>query len=294
MIDEVNPFWYGVSADGTVVPSSIAEDADKLSAWREMGLAVLPTVAYAPPSVVGPDVRDYHVAQIVEMVERMGYDGIDIDYEGFPAGTRDDFSEFIELLAEEMHSRDLLLSVAVHAKTEDAPDWDAAAAQDWERLAAAADVLRIMTYDYHGVSTGPGPIAPPEWVADVLGYAESVTDLSDVRMGVHFYGYAWQRGGATATDVTWADSMRWVESFGLEAGRDPVSMEMMIEADLPRLPSQTLYLADSVGLEYKLNLILERFPELGGVSIWGVGGEDPANWDVLRRLRPADCSLFGN
>jgi hypothetical protein len=57
------------------------------------------------------------------------------------------------------------------------------------------------------------------------------------------------------------------------------------------LPKQTLYFADSVEIDYKLKQILTNFPDLGGVAIWGIGGEDPADWEVLRAARQPNCHL---
>jgi len=57
------------------------------------------------------------------------------------------------------------------------------------------------------------------------------------------------------------------------------------------LPRKTVYFADSTGIEYKLQRVLNKFPDLGGVAIWGIGGEDSANWNVLPPARQPNCNL---
>lgn len=290
VIDEVNPFWYAANADGTLLVHAGAEDAEKLAAWRAAGLRVVPTIANASPLAISdPQTRAYHVDAIVALVTRMGYDGIDIDYEEFPLSTRDDFSLFIETLGERLHANGRLLSIAVHAKTTDRPSWEGATAQDWARLAAAVDVFRIMTYDYHSrASREPGPIGPLEWAADVLAYAATITDLSKVRLGLHFYGYRWQRG--SVAPVTWESVQRAVSAYNLTVERDPASQEAWVTIAQRGLPKQTIYVADAVALDYKLSRLLAQFPDLGGAAIWGLGGEDPANWDILRRYERGPCA----
>lgn len=290
VIDEVNPFWYAANADGTLLVHTGAEDAEKLAAWRAAGLRIVPTIANASPLAISdPQTRAQHIEHIVALVTRMGYDGIDIDYEEFPLSTRDDFSLFIETLGERLHANGRLLSIAVHAKTTDRPSWEGAAAQDWARLAAAVDVFRIMTYDYHSrASREPGPIGPPEWAADVLAYAATVTDLSKVRLGLHFYGYRWQRG--SVAPVTWESVQRAVSAYNLTLERDPASQEAWVTIAQRGLPKQTIYVADAVALDDKLCRLLAQFPDLGGVAIWGLGGEDPANWDILRRYEHSPCA----
>lgn len=291
IISVVHPFWYSPRADGTVYAHPGLEDPALIEAWREAGLTIIPSIPSSVFEMLSPvETRTFHVRQIVELVERMDYDGIDIDYEGFPVSTRDDFSAFIEELSAELHARGRLLTIAVHAKTDDAGTWQGPASQDWTRLAPAVDVFTIMTYDYTGRNSPPGPISPTPWVLDVLAYAESVTDLSKVRMGLPFYGYSWQRNRPPATTVSWSSIQPLIESFKLEIQRDPGG-DAFVEFKAPGLPRQTLYFADSTGLDYKLDRILAAYPKLGGIAIWGIGGEDPSNWDVLRTARPSNCVL---
>lgn len=283
LIDEVHPFWYTPLPDGSLQTIEDAEDADLLAAWRDAGLTVVPSIFSSVSIVISTaERRAVHVAAIRERVLALDYDGIDIDYEGFPADTREDFSLFVEALAEALHAEGRLLSVTVHAKTNDAGGWAGAAAQDWPRLAAAADVLRIMTYDYTGRDEPPGPISPLPWVLDVLAYAESVADLADVRMGLPFYGYTWQRGTPPAQAITWASLSNWVENLGVTITRNATDMEAMLDFKVTGLPRQTIYIADPIGLDFKLAAVQEAFPALGGVSIWGIGGEHPGMWDTLR------------
>src|SRR5690606_10585405 len=124
------------------------------------------------------------------------------------------------------------------------------------------------------------PIAPPTWVRDVIAYAESVMPLEKVRMGLHFYGYSWQRSRGNV--VTWRTVHTWVENFDLTIERDEHEATFLFDA--PGLPARTIYIADGENLAYKLDFILTDYPALGGVAIWGLGGEDPAMWDILREM----------
>lgn len=283
VMDEINPFWYSPMDDGSILALPGSEDAEALTAWREAGLLILPAIFTGISTAIQDEAtRAAHVEAIRDLVERMDYDGIDIDYEGFAAETREPFADFIEQLSAGLHEDGRMLSVTVHAKATDAGSWGGAAAQDWERLAPAADVFRIMTYDYTNRNEPPGPIAPVAWVMDVLAYAESVTDLSKVRMGLPFYGYSWQRGNPPATTVTWSSIQNWLENLGAEIVRDPADMEAFIDFKLQGLPRQNIYIADPEGLAFKLDQVLATYPTLSGVSIWGVGGEHPGLWDTLR------------
>src|SRR5690606_35298339 len=128
------------------------------------------------------------VKAIAELVEANGYDGIDIDYEMFPLETRESFALFVEELAAALHANGRLLAVTVHAKTEDRPPFAGTAVQDWTRLAAAADMFNLMTYDYNNRNEPPCPVADIGWVGDVVSYALTVAPPQKVRVGLPFYG----------------------------------------------------------------------------------------------------------
>ena len=113
-----------------------------------------------------------------------------------------------------------------------------------------------MTYDYTSRNDPPGPISPPAWVHDVLAYAATITDLRKVRMGLPFYGYSWLRDNPPATTTSWDAAQRLIDSFHPEIQRDPADMEAHIEIKARGLPKQTIYFADSVGIEYKLSQML--------------------------------------
>jgi spore germination protein YaaH len=291
-VDVVHPFWYTPNADHTLQAVRGAEDESLLQAWREAGVLVIPSIFASIPTMLNtPETRRFHVGEIVALVERMGYDGIDIDYEGFPRGTREAFTAFIAELSTELRARDKWLAIAVHGKTDDAGSWDGAGAQDWNALAPLVDIFSVMTYDYTNRNEPPGAIAPTGWVLDVLAYAESVMPLDKVRVGLHFYGYSWLRDKPPATTITWEAAQRLISSFGLAVTRDPNDLEARIEFKAQGLPKQTLYFADAVHLADKLARIQAQFPTLGGVAIWGIGGEDPQNWDILQGARTSPCLL---
>jgi spore germination protein len=216
VIDTVNPFWYNGLVDGTILPTLDAENEEQLAAWREAGLKILPSIwdGGFSQAIHDPTIREKHIAEIVALVEKWEYDGIDVDYESFPLSTRDHFSNFIEDLAAALHEKGLLISMAVHAKTNDETAWESAKAQDWSRLAPAVDIFAIMTYDYHNRAGEAGPIGPPQWSHDVIAYAANFTDLSKVRLGLHFYGYSWRRGNQVAV-VPYVNVHQWLESFVL-------------------------------------------------------------------------------
>jgi spore germination protein YaaH len=294
-IHELSPVWYQLNGagDGTILPYPGARDEALVAEAHANGTLVLPLInnAYggafdpAPASRVihDPGRRATHVAALVDEVVAYGYDGIDVDYESLNGeADREAFSLFIEELAAALHAEGRLLAVTVHPKTSEPGTWFGPQSQDWARIGAVADRFRIMTYGYHWSTGEPGPIAPLFWMEEVAAYAVSVVPPERVYLGLHFYGLDWGRGPAAALE--WEDAQallghhrvprQWSAVQGLG---HPVAEPWFT------YPAQgvqrTVWYADGDSVAARLTLV-DRY-RLGGIAIWRLGGEDPANWDAI-------------
>ena len=212
-IDEVDFVWYLSQADGTVV--SEHEDLDLVRKTRERGVQAFATVVNRAPGgdfdgdiaariLASEDSRSSHVETLVDLVVDKGFDGLDLDWELVRPDDRDRFSEFVEELADALHDKDRLLSIAVVPKDSEPGRWDTQKAADYERLGAAVDEFKVMTYSYSGGWSDPGPQTPLGLGARVLAFAESQVPPEKVLMGVPFYGFDWH--GDATTAVHWQDA----------------------------------------------------------------------------------------
>ena len=228
LFDELNPVWYNLNpayfSNGAVpLIANLSNQAGILSIARSHGIKVLPTIqnwgisdfdATVISAILNNSItRSRHVAEILNLVINQGYDGIDIDYESLEATDREAFSRFVEELSSALHSSGKLLSVTIYAKTSNTASWTGPGAQDWPRLAAAADTIKVMAYDYHWVSFHAGPISPTDWLREVLIYAGTVPELNNkLIMGLPFYGLDWPINGA-AREVAFADARQLIKNY---------------------------------------------------------------------------------
>lgn len=289
ILDEVSPFWYTTNiSTGALIPDTGARDRDLVAAARAADVLVMPTIhnVMAPEAIVpmlrDPARRARHVAAIMDEVRTYEYDGIDIDYESLPDSSRDVYSAFMQELSTALKAEDKLLTVAVHAKTE---DWGGLGGfQDLKLLGQICDRVRIMTYDYHWRGGGPGPIAPINWVAAVAEYARSVVPAEKLQIGIPFYGYNWGEG-EDAVAQTWTDIQRLIElhqpDVNLAARDSSGPIEESWFTYRRNGQRRTVWFADHRSLQAKLNLVEQM--DLAGIAIWRLGNEDPQNWDVMRK-----------
>lgn len=201
-----------------------------------------------------------------------------------------------------------------------------------EGIAPHADRVRIMAYDYTVQSVGP--IAPMDWVRANVEYAVTVMDPAKLQIGVPTYGRARTRtkGGdfrlsgvcpskngsaaerrayRSATSmaaVTAANIPGLLETYGLtdaDVRWDPVRQESSFRytKDVDWTDSsgtrQTCRAARQVnfvgpdGVLARTQLVGEY--GLNAAALWTIGGENPAQWSVLRSyaqsLAPAEAAV---
>ena len=280
-IGEVNFVWYELDAGGSITGD--VQSPQGMEAARAAGLRIVPSIQNAgfnreavAAIIHDPARRAQHVQDLVALVTVNGFDGLDLDYESLNAEDRDDFSLFVEELAAALHARNKLLSIAVHPKTAEPGTWNGPQAQDYARLGAAVDEFKIMTYDYHWSTSEAGPIAPLDWVDQVLAYAATVVPPEKTYLGVPFYGYDWT--GSTGEPLNWRQATKLASQNNAELQRDASSGEAWFTYGDGR---HTVYFNDAETLRQRLQAAFERHPALAGVAIWALGGEDPENWSLI-------------
>jgi spore germination protein len=288
-IDEVDFVWYLSQADGTVTAER--EDLDLVQSTRRNGAQAFATVVNRKPGggfdgaiaariLATPASRHAHLEALAKLVVDKGYDGLDLDWELVPVADRDRFSAFVEELASALHQEDRLLSIAVFPKESEPGAWVTQKAADYQRLGAAVDEFKVMTYSYSGGWSGPGPQTPLAWADRVLTFAASQVAPQKVLMGVPFYGFDWH--GEAATALQWRDAAAKLKELGMTASRHAASQEATFHYEQDGV-AHTVFFQDRTAIAAKLGLLTSKHATLAGIAVWQMYGEDPGFWTVIRR-----------
>ena len=218
-----------------------------------------------------PARQEAHAEALAKAVVADHLTGLDLDYESMKAEDKDNFSTFMEVLSRHMHQHHKLLAMAVCAKDSEPGDWSGSQSEDYKRIGAACDRVRVMTYDQHEESGPAGPVADIHWVTGVMNYAISLIPKKKLEIGIPGYGYNWS--SPKAYGITWTQYSAlpgWDK-----ADRDPSSNELMLKT-----ADGTAWFCDSVSEAPKLDLATSL--GVRGVYMWVMGSEDPKWWDVLK------------
>lgn len=310
---EVSPFWFSVSGFDAIKQDTFTPDdlaATYIAQLRDAGVAIVPSLldrmdaGQMATILSDPVVRSAHVAAIREFADQFDVDGIDIDYEQFafaddPATwstTRPNWVKFIRELSTVLHSDGRTLSVSIPAVYDERVTGDPGYwVYDHGAIAQHVDALRIMAYDYSVAE--PGPIAPLEWVEQVIdGVLLAVpSEFHDrIVLGIGSYGYNWPTAvsgecpidapGRTGINPGTLDDLILRRNIAPVAdavtGEWAATYQLTVDDGVTQcVQTRQLHWIDADGVALRVEMA--RRAGIHGVALWALGYEDDDVWNAL-------------
>ena len=308
------------------------DDRTLLAFAQARGVRVLPSLFTFSQAInhrllTDPATTARTVQTLVDYVAAEGYAGLDIDLEDIAPADRAAFTAFVGRLADALHARGKLLTMAVAPKARETTA-GLAAAYDYAALGRHVDLMTVMTYDYSWAGGPPGAIAPYAWVDQVIGYATGQVPPHKVLLGVGFYGYDWNvTSGGRARALRYPQAAALAARYGTHIGFDPAlgaaTFAYIGHAGDPpvpdprppfpahdirhrappactvptptpapaRGPSWTIAGQHVIWIEdarsFAGRLALADRHHTGGIGAWRLGQEDPAIWAAIAAWRRA-------
>jgi spore germination protein YaaH len=211
LIKEVMPFWFTLKSKAVIRNDYVSGNpswpmATTTCLIKRAGISVIPTITDGTAklelstSLANVTTRTQIIESISNLVMNNGFDGIDLDFEGFAfvdgsatwPKTMPNWITFIKELSIKLHANQKLLSVTTPVLFDPTQKSKGYTVYAWAAIANDIDRLRIMTYDYS--VDQPGPIGPITWVQRTLNYAITVMPSSKVYVGLPGYGRDWITG----------------------------------------------------------------------------------------------------
>ncbi|TRZ56925.1 MAG: hypothetical protein D4S00_03535, partial [Streptomycetaceae bacterium] len=326
LMKEVMPFWYTLKS-----PTVIRDDyttgnpswpmADTLCLMRKTGLKIIPTMTDGTDKLVlsgylaKAQTRTTIVTTIVDLVNKNGFDGIDLDFEGFAfvdgnttwTKTAPNWILFIKELSAQLHASQKLLSVSSPYAFNPTEKLKGYTVYAWAEIASSIDRLRIMTYDYSVAK--PGPIGPIAWTEKTVQYAISIMPASKVFIGLPGYGRDWITSivgtcpisappGLTMSAKAATFKMNYANAKAAIDQALPVFDEKNSEVTYSYIKtfngltskgaattcsvSRTVWYQNDRSYTERMNLVAKY--QLGGASLWTLGMEDVSATTAMRNV----------
>ena len=210
-LDVIYPFTFEVKNDGSLRNLADFDDDHWEDLFKEADderVDIIPTITWFNAAEIhavlsDDDKREEHIEEIVRMVKKNRFDGVNIDYETRWAETIDYYSEFLEELADELGRRDLTCTIEARMEPErrwrNVPD-KIEYSNDYREINRHCDWVEIMAYDQQRADlllnderrgVPYSPVADIDWVEHVVELALEDFDEKKVMLGVATYGRAW-------------------------------------------------------------------------------------------------------
>ena len=276
-IDMVAPFWYTVKPDGEIETRYGGYQFEVDSFSKNRNIKVLPLINNSQENnmiLVDPEIRRKAVNNIVEMVEKYDFAGVNIDFEFIPPWTRNGYTSFIKDLSSKLRRMNKMITISVFPKI-DVPI-EIQRAYDYAALAPLVDRMLIMTYDKHWSKGPAGPIAPINWVEDNIRYTLEYFPANKILLGIANYGYDWT--GGYGQDLSSKKAQKLTNEKGAEINwHDTFQTPYFYYWENEK--KHEVWFENSNSLAFKLDLV-EKY-DLKGIGIWRLGNATEKFWDTI-------------
>lgn len=200
----VTVFTYGIRNDGSLIPpggdeaeSSIIALAREYGVRPLMMLSTLTEDGYFSNELAAyvlseKSVRDAVIRNVADTIERLGYDGVDIDFEYLGSDAADEYASFVADMNDALDARGgYEVWVALAPKSSADQSGLIYEGHNYGALANAADRALLMTYEWGYAFGEPQAVAPLDKVRRVVDYAVTEAPPQKFLLGVPNYGYDW-------------------------------------------------------------------------------------------------------
>jgi spore germination protein YaaH len=331
-LTQISPFAFELQSDGSIKNSLKIDEApwpDLIAEAKKKKVKVYPSILSYPSTKTAQNNfylllaqrkrRAAHVKDIVALVTKNKFDGIDIDYENKTAETGPYFSAFLTELSAALHKNSKQLICTIEARTPPESRYATTSkevlskveyANDYKVIGKVCDQVRLMAYDQAGddlqlvnqnKSQGNTykPVADIDWVKKVATIALWDIPAKKLILGVPTYGYKYEIIPATATtsqsysrigSINFSYANDLAKSLNITPTRNTTGEVNFTYATSTGVNGESLggmkqylvWYSDAGAIADKIRLA--KLYQLHGVVIFKIdGGNDPALWDVLKK-----------
>ncbi len=228
-LDLVSPFTFEVDKTGAFLDKGkMDQDAFALaiSISKSKGKKIYPTVLWTNKDQMENVLKDkdlqYAILSDVEYyIKKYNLDGIDIDFEGKKAESKDDFSSLLKLLSNSLHKNNKGLICTIEVRTPLLDKYEKLTkktkasieySNDYAVIVKYCDNVRLMAYDQMGDDIYLNnknkniyyrPVADIEWVERVIKNTIAFgIPANKIILGVATYGYKFEISSSTMSTTT--------------------------------------------------------------------------------------------
>lgn len=234
--------------------------------------------------------RSTAIANIIALIERYGFDGVNIDIEDVYLEDSSRLSQFYTELGNALHARGYFLSASVPARIRDYPPFNPFSDPfDYGAIGSAVDQFIVMLYNEHGwPGSGPGPVVSSGWMNKVIGYTLTKMPASKVVAAISVFGFDFNLTTGRNTYVTYELAAELASRYNAEIVFDQDTLTPTFSYTDEEGNTHEVWFENSESGIAKMRLAWQQ--GISGIALWRLGMEDPGLWSrveseiVVRRI----------
>ena len=140
--------------------------------------------------VATPENRRTFAANLVSLIERYNFDGVNIDIEDVYIEDSERLSALYIEIANALRPRGYFFSASVPSRVSDQPTNPFSAPFNYSVIGRTVDKFVVMLYNEHGwPGSGPGPVVSSGWMERVLNYTITKMPRDKIIAAVSVFGF---------------------------------------------------------------------------------------------------------
>jgi hypothetical protein len=279
LFDRVSLFAYELGAEGqpqaapgieSMIPRFLQLAKERgfsawvtlVNDWRDPDRICLKETEKLRRLLSDKELRRKHISEIVDLVTRDGFSGLDLDFEGFSTLDQSSLDPMITELASELRKKGLGFQVVVEPR------------KDRYLPPPGSVSIVVMGYNLHGPHSDPGPRATPDFLRTLTPRGKGDA-LGEPSLAIALGGFSWGKN-QKVKQLDWETGNREVER-AVEKGRGP--------GDVPyaRLEDgEIIWFEDEKSLKAKWMASTDGFKAL---MLWRLGGNDDRLFRWLEKMK---------
>ena len=288
------PFTYGITASGGLLP---LDDEAMLASARVRGtrpVMHLSTLTESGQFDTGRatmvltdfEVQERLAAEVLQTVLRLGYWGVDVDFEYLPGQLAEAYAGFLSRLRTLLAAQGRFLWAALAPKTSASQRGLLYEGHSYPDVAAAVDGVLLMTYEWGYTAGPPMAVAPLPNVRAVLDYAVTEIPAGKIFLGVPNYGYDWTlpfiQGSSRAQSISNQRAIELALEHDIAIQYDETAQSPFFHYTDAAGAIHEVWFEDARSLEAKLRLVAEY--GFQGAGFWNIMRPFSQTWLVLNSL----------
>ncbi|MCD8075460.1 MAG: glycosyl hydrolase family 18 protein [Lachnospiraceae bacterium] len=283
-VNVISPTWYYLSDNsGSILSYASASYVEEAHA---AGLQVWALVSNFSEDVSTSTllatrssrqtVQNYLIEQALEL----GFDGINIDFEGIAQESGYDYVQFLRELSILCRKYGIILSVDVPVPTEYSTQYNR------KELGIICDYIIMMGYDEHYSGSDAGSVASMDF--EETGIQNMLLEISKEKIisAIPFYSRLWYTEtlsdgttNVTSEVVTMSEAQEILSEAGVTSAYDESTGQQYAEWTAADGRLCQIWLEDADSVAARAAFISEY--ELGGIAAWRLGYESDDVWSAI-------------